>query len=132
MTKILFHKFAFSWYQKMILWYQRVVCIFWYQKIDFWYQKYDPYKTTIDLMNAPCDAILSFPPEFDANHMLMVNAFNYFHQLISHSNFCLVDRNTIVNPPIMHMTFNWCFTRVLIDAIGFNRCFIISPFNLAT
>ena len=32
----------------------------------------------------------------------------------------------------MHMTLNWCFTRVLIDAIGFNRCFIISSFNLAT
>ena len=31
----------------------------------------------------------------------------------------------------MHMTLNWCFTRVLIDAIGFNRCFIISSFNLA-
>ena len=30
------------------------------------------------------------------------------------------------------MTLNWCFTRVLIDAIGFNRCFIISSFNLAT
>ena len=62
----------------------------------------------------------------------MVDTFNYFHQLISDSNFCLVDRNTIVNPPIMHMTLNWCFTRVLIDAIGFNRCFIISSFNLAT
>ena len=35
--------------------------------------------------------------------MLMVNTFNYFHLLISDSNFCLVDRNTIVNPPIMHM-----------------------------
>ena len=32
----------------------------------------------------------------------------------------------------MHMTLNWCFTRVLIDAIGFNWCFIISSFNLAT
>ena len=32
----------------------------------------------------------------------------------------------------MHMTLNWCFTRVLIDAIGFNRCFTISSFNLAT
>ena len=32
----------------------------------------------------------------------------------------------------MHMTLNWCFTRVLINAIGFNRCFIISSFNLAT
>ena len=32
----------------------------------------------------------------------------------------------------MHMTLNWCFTRVLIDAIGFNRCFIISSFNWAT
>ena len=32
----------------------------------------------------------------------------------------------------MHMTLNWCFPRVLIDAIGFNRCFIISSFNLAT
>ena len=32
----------------------------------------------------------------------------------------------------MHITLNWCFTRVLIDAIGFNRCFIISSFNLAT
>ena len=41
-------------------------------------------------------------------------------------------QNTIVNPPIMHMTLNWCFTRVLIDTIGFNRCFIISSFNLAT
>ena len=38
----------------------------------------------------------------------------------------------IVNPPIMHMTLNWCFTRVLINAIEFNRCFIISSFNLAT
>ena len=47
-------------------------------------------------------------------------------------NSCLVDRNTIVNLPIMHMTLNWCFTRVLIDAIGFNRCFITSSFNLAT
>ena len=52
--------------------------------------------------------------------------------IISDSNFYLVDRNTIVNPPIMHMTLNWCFTRVLIDTIGFNRCFIISSFNLAT
>ena len=32
----------------------------------------------------------------------------------------------------MHMTLNWCFTRVLIDKIEFNRCFIISSFNLAT
>ena len=32
----------------------------------------------------------------------------------------------------MHKTLNWCFTRVLIDAIGFNRCFILSSFNLAT
>ena len=62
----------------------------------------------------------------------MVDTFNYFHWLISDSNFFLVDKNTIVNPPIMHMTLNWCFTRVLIDAIGFNRCFIISSFNIAT
>ena len=62
----------------------------------------------------------------------MVDTFNYFHLLISDSNFCLVDKNTIVNPPIMHMTLNWCFTRVLIYAIGFNRCFLISSFNLAT
>ena len=62
----------------------------------------------------------------------MVDTFNYFHLFISDSNFCLVDRNTIVNPPIMNMTLNWCFTRVLIDAIRFNRCFIISSFNLAT
>ena len=32
----------------------------------------------------------------------------------------------------MHMTLNWYFTRVLIDTIGFNRCFVISSFNLAT
>ena len=32
----------------------------------------------------------------------------------------------------MHMALNWCFTRVLIDAVRFNRCFIISSFNLAT
>ena len=62
----------------------------------------------------------------------MVDTFNYFHKLICDSNFCLVDRNTIVNPPTMHMTLNWCFTRVLIDAIGFNWCFIISSCNLAT
>ena len=32
----------------------------------------------------------------------------------------------------MHMTLNWCFKRVLINAIGFNRCFIILSFKLAT
>ena len=28
----------------------------------FYIRKYDPYKTTIDFMDAPCDATLSFPP----------------------------------------------------------------------